>query len=359
MSHRRESKVTGEILDKSDWMTKKKLSVIGKPLRKIDAMAKCAGETVFADDLNLPRTIYAKLLHSPHPHARLLSINAARALKLDGVFAVITGGDLPQKFGIMPSTEDEEALITEKARYAGDPVAAVAAASESLAEKALSYIDVEYEVLKPILTIEEALASTDESQRIHTWNRHANIQKAVSFEFGDVDGGFANSDHIFEGTFFYQGNTHLPMEQYAAVAFYGPDDKLTLWSSTQTPHYVHRTLAKVLGLPASRIRVVATPVGGGFGGKSDPFSHEICAAKLSMITRRPVKITLTREESFYVHRGRHPVKMFAKTGVKSDGTIQAMQFKTYPRRRRLQQLRLGFGLLHRRAADGDLQSAGL
>ena len=109
-------------------MKKKHLRVIGKPLRKIDAMAKCAGETVFADDLNLPRTIYAKLLHSPHPHARLLSINAARALKLDGVFAVITGGDLPQKFGIMPSTEDEEALITEKARYAGDPVAAVAAA---------------------------------------------------------------------------------------------------------------------------------------------------------------------------------------------------------------------------------------
>src|SRR5687768_14836760 len=310
-------------------MKKKNFSVIGKPLRKIDAMAKCAGETVFADDLNLPRTIYARLLRSPHPHAKVLGINAARALKLAGVYAVLTGEDLPEKFGIMPSTQDEEALVTDKARYAGDPVAAVAAATESLAEKALGFIDVDYEVLKPILTIEEALASTEESQRIHTWNRHANIQKAVSFEFADVDGGFANSDYILEGTFFYQGNTHLPMEQYAAVAFYGPDDKLTLWSSTQTPHYVHRALAKVLGLPASRIRVVATPVGGGFGGKSDPFSHEICVAKLSMITRRPVKITLTREESFYVHRGRHPVKMFAKTGVKSDGTIQAMQFKTY------------------------------
>ena len=310
-------------------MKKKNLSVIGKPLRKIDAMAKCAGETIYADDLNLPRTISAKLLRSPHPHARVLGINAARALKLEGVYAVLTGQDLPEKFGIMPSTQDEEALVTDKVRYAGDPVAAVAAATESLAEKALGFIDVDYEVLKPILTIEEALVSTEESQRIHTWNRHANIQKAVSFEFADVDGGFASSDYILEGTFFYQGNTHLPMEQYAAVAFYGPDDKLTLWSSTQTPHYVHRALAKVLGLPASRIRVVATPVGGGFGGKSDPFSHEICAAKLSMITRRPVKITLNREESFYIHRGRHPVKMFAKTGVKSDGTIQAMQYKTF------------------------------
>jgi len=310
-------------------MTKKKLSVIGKPLRKIDAMAKCAGETVFADDLNLPRMTYAKLLRSPHPHARVLSINTAHVLKLDGVFAVITGEDLPEKFGIMPSTQDEEALAVDKVRFAGDPVAAVAAASESLAEKALAYIDVEYEILKPILSIEEALACTEESERIHTWNRHANIQKAVSLEFGDVESGFAQSDHVFEDTFFYQGNTHLPMEQYSAVAFYGPDDKLTLWSSTQTPHYVHRTLAKVLGLAASRIRVIATPVGGGFGGKSDPFSHEICAAKLSMVTRRPVKITLTREESFYIHRGRHPVKMWAKTGVKSDGTIQAMQYKTF------------------------------
>ncbi|OGQ73909.1 MAG: aldehyde oxidase [Deltaproteobacteria bacterium RIFCSPLOWO2_12_FULL_60_16] len=310
-------------------MRKKSFSVIGKPLPKIDAMAKCAGETVYADDLNLPRMIYAKLLRSPHPHARVLSIHTERARQLEGVCAVITGKDLPEKFGIMPSTQDEEALAVEKVRYAGDPVAAVAATSETLAEKALGYIDVEYETLKPILSIEEALASTEESERIHTWNRRANIQKAVSLEFGDVEGAFAQSDHIFEGTYFYQGNTHLPMEQYCAVGLYGPDDKLTVWSSTQTPHYLHRALAKVLGLPASRIRVIATPVGGGFGGKSDPFSHEICAAKLSMITRRPVKFTLTREECFYVHRGRHPVKMWMKTGVKDDGTLQAMQFKTF------------------------------
>ncbi|HEX5606998.1 MAG TPA: molybdopterin cofactor-binding domain-containing protein, partial [Candidatus Binatia bacterium] len=310
-------------------MQKKNFSVIGKPLRKIDAMAKCVGETLYADDLNLPRMIHAKLLRSPHPHARILGVNAARALKLDGVFAILTGEEMPEKFGIMPSTQDEEALVIDKARYAGDPVAAVAAANEALAEKALGYIDVEYEVLKPILTIEDALAATEESERIHTWNRQANIQKAVSFEFGDVEAAFAEADHIFEDTYFYQGNTHLPMEQYCAVGSYGPDNKLTVWSSTQTPHYLHRALAKVLKLPASRIRVIATPVGGGFGGKSDPFSHEICAAKLSMITRRPVKITLTREECFYVHRGRHPVKMLARTGVKNDGTIQAMQYKTY------------------------------
>ncbi|MCH7570654.1 MAG: molybdopterin-dependent oxidoreductase, partial [Deltaproteobacteria bacterium] len=209
----------------------------------------------------------------------------------------------------------------------GAPGAAGAASSETRAEKALELIDVDYEVLKPVLSIEEALTEVD--NRIHSWNRYANVQKAVSLEFGDMEKGFEGADHIYEDTFFFQGNTHLPMEQYCTIAFSGPDGKLTVWSSTQTPHYLHRTLSKVLGLPMSRIRVVATPVGGGFGGKSDPFSHELSVAKLSMMTGRPVKITLTREESFYVHRGRHPVKMWIKTGVKNDGTLQAMHFRSF------------------------------
>src|SRR5215471_10348038 len=119
------------------------------------------------------------------------------------------------------------------------------------------------------------------------------------------------------------------MEQHAALAHFDPDCKLTLWSSTQTPHYVHRALARVLGIPASHIRVIATPNGGGFGGKSDPFNHEIAVCKLAMITGRPVKITLTREEVFYCHRGRHPVLMWVRTGVKRDGAITAMHFKSF------------------------------
>src|SRR5262249_58547106 len=138
----------------------------------------------------------------------------------------------------------------------GDGAAGVAAEGESLEEKAFGYIDVEYEVLKPFLSIEEALACTEESEQIHPWNRHANIQKAVSLEFGDIENAFAQSDHIFEDSYFYQGNTHLPMEQYCAVGFYGPDNKLTVWSSTQTPHYLHRALAKGLKLHSNRIRVV-------------------------------------------------------------------------------------------------------
>lgn len=310
-------------------MSKANFSVIGKPLPKVDAMGKCTGETRYANDFDFPRMAYAKLLRSPHPHARIHGIRTEKALRLEGVYAVITGADLPVKFGIMPSTEDEEALAVEKVRYVGDPVAAVAAASENVAEQALQLIDVDYEILKPILSIEEALAATEESERIHSWNRRANIQKAVSFEFGAVEQGFNQAEQVFEDTFFYQGNTHLAMEQHCAIGQYGPGDKLTIWSSTQTPHYLHKAMSKVLGMPMSRIRVVATPSGGGFGGKSDPFSHEMCAAKLAMITGRPVKFNLTREEAFYVHRGRHPVKMWIKTGFKKDGTLLAMHFRSF------------------------------
>jgi len=310
-------------------MSKTKFSVIGKPLRKVDAMGKCTGETRYANDLELPRMCYAKLLRSPHPHARIHGIRAEKALQLEGVYGVITGADLPVKFGIMPSTEDEEALAVEKVRHVGDPVAAIAAATEAIAEQALQLIEVDYELLKPILSIEEALAATEESERIHSWNRRANIQKAVSFEFGDVEQGFNQAEQVFEDTFFYQGNTHLAMEQHCAIGQYGPGDKITIWSSTQTPHYLHKAMSKVLGMPMSRIRVIATPSGGGFGGKSDPFSHEMCAVKLAMITGRPVKFNLTREEAFYTHRGRHPVKMWIKTGVKKDGTLQAMHFRSF------------------------------
>ena len=143
-----------------------------------------------------------------------------------------------------------------------------------------------------------------------------------------MEAGFQAADHIREDTFFYEGDTHLPMEQHAAVAQFSSDGRLTLWSSTQTPHYVHRALEKTLEMPRGHIRVIATPVGGGFGGKTDPFSHEIVACKLSMLTGRPVKITLTREEVFYTHRGRHPVLMWVKSGVKRDGQITALHFKT-------------------------------
>ncbi len=303
------------------------LKVIGKPFRKVDARAKCTGQTKFADDIVLPRMLYAKLLRSHEPHARIVSIDTSKALALPGVSAVITGKDLPNPYGILPVSQDEHALCTDKVRFIGDPVAAVAAVDEDTAFDAMNLIEVEYEKLQTITSIEEAVMI--EEPRLHEYGDGGNVHKKVHLEFGDMEEGFAEADLVREDVFFYEGNTHLPMEQHAAVAHYDPDGKMTLWSSTQTPHYVHRALAKVLGLPAAHIRVIATPNGGGFGGKSDPFNHEVAVCKLSMITNRPVKITLTREEVFYCHRGRHPVLMKVKTGVKRDGAITAMDFQSF------------------------------
>jgi 4-hydroxybenzoyl-CoA reductase alpha subunit len=300
--------------------------VIGKAHRKIDAVAKVTGVTKFADDLAFPRMLYCKLLRSTEPHAKLLRVDASAAERLEGVIAVLTGQDLPIPFGILPVSQDEHALCLDKVRFIGDPVAAVAATSEETATAALDLIKVEYEPLRAITSAEDALSHPE--PRIHDYGDSGNLHKLIDLEFGDVEEGFAEADLVREDLFFFEGNTHLPMEQHAAAAMWSPDGKLTLWSSTQTPHYVHRALAKVLELPPARIRVIATPNGGGFGGKSDPFSHEIVVAKLAMLTGRPVKITLTREEVFYCHRGRHPTLMWVKTGVKKDGAITGMHFRS-------------------------------
>ena len=303
------------------------LKVIGKAWPKVDARAKCTGQTKYVDDIFLPRMLYAKLLRSSVPHARILKIDTSRAEQYPGVKAVLTGAALPISFGILPVSQDEHALCIDKVRFVGDPVAAVAALDEDAATEALDLIAVEYEPLPAITSVQDALAHPE--PRIHDYGDSGNIHKRISYEFGDVEAGFAEADFVREDLSFYEGNTHLPLEQHGAIAEFSPDGKLTLWSSTQTPHYVHRALAKVLELPPSHVRVIATPNGGGFGGKSDPFNHEMVVSKLAMITGRPVKICLTREEVFYCHRGRHPVLMATKTGFKKDGSITAMHHRTF------------------------------
>ena len=302
------------------------LRVIGVPRRRVDARAKVTGQTRFADDISLPRMAYCKLLRSPHPHARITKVDAARALAQPGVYLVLTGKDLPIEYGILPVSQDEQALCVDHVRHVGDPIAAVIAREELIASEAANLIDVEYEILTTISDPEEALATP--APRIHDYGEQGNIHKRVALEFGNVDAGFTEADEIFEDTFFYQGSTHLPIEQHAAIAAKDPEGKLTIWSSTQTPHYLHRALAKVLEMPPAHIRVIATPNGGGFGGKSDPFNHEIVVAKAALLLDRPVKICLTREEVFYCHRGRHPVLMKFRTGVKKDGSITAMHLQT-------------------------------
>ena len=305
---------------------KKRFDVIGKPRRRVDGRAKVTGLTQFADDLVLPRMLHCRLLRSPLPHAMIESIDISRAAQHPGVHLVLTGKDFPYSFGILPVTQDEYPLAPDHVRYVGDPVAAVIARDEQTAAEALELIDVKYRPLKTISSPEEALKNPE--PRIHDYGEQGNIHRLQAFEFGDVDEALANADHVFEDLFFYEGNTHLPIEQHASVATVDPDGKITLWSSTQVPHYVHRCLARVLKIPSTHIRVIACPNGGGFGGKCDVCNHEMVVAKAALMLGRPVKICLNREEVFYMHRGRHPVLMKMRTGVTKEGKLTGMHLQT-------------------------------
>ena len=305
---------------------KKKLDVVGKARRRVDGRAKATGQLRFADDLSMPRMLHAKLLRSPHPHAEIVSVDFSRASSFPGVHLILTGKDFPVPFGIMPVSLDEYPLARERVRYVGDPVAAVIARDEQTATEALGLIEVQYKLLAPVSSPEEGLQNPE--PRIHDYGEQGNIHRNQSYEFGDVEESFKNADLVFEDLFFYEGNTHLPMEQQASLAFLDGEGKLQICSSTQNPHYLHRQLARVLKVPESQVRVVATPNGGGFGGKCDPGGHEFVVSKAALVLGRPVKIGLTREEVFYVHRGRHPVLMKMKTGVTRDGKLTGMHLQT-------------------------------
>ena len=307
-------------------MTESPHKIIGLPRRRVDGRAKATGQTRYADDIAMPRMVFAKLLRSPAPHARIVHLDTSRCASLDGVHLVLTGRDLPIPYGILPVSQDEHALCLDKVRFVGDPVALVVARDEETAADACERIDVSYEPLATIASPEEALATAE--PRIHDYGDHGNVHKLVAMQFGDIEGALHEADEVFEDVFYYEGNTHLPLEQHATVAYLDGDGKLVVCSSTQTPHYLHRALAKALATPAQHIRVIAAPNGGGFGGKSDPFNHEIAVAKAALLLDRPVKITLTREEVFYCHRGRHPVLMKFRTGVKRDGTITGVDLQT-------------------------------
>jgi 4-hydroxybenzoyl-CoA reductase subunit alpha len=301
-------------------------NVIGKPRRRVDGRAKVTGRTIFADDIMLPRMLHCRLLRSPHPHARVVSIDTSRASAAEGVHLVLTGELFPIPYGILPVSHDEHALCRDVVRFVGDPVAAVIANDEATAERAVELIDVQYEPLRTFASPTDSLEHAE--PRIHDYGDFGNVHRAVALQFGDVDDAIAGAEHVFDDLFFFEGNTHLPIEQHATVALKDQDGKLVVYSSTQTPHYLHRALAKALAMPAAHIRVIATPNGGGFGGKSDPFNHEIVVAKAALLLDRPVKVCLSREEVFYCHRGRHPVLMRFRTGVTKDGKIAGLDLQT-------------------------------
>lgn len=298
------------------------LRLLGGRIPYVEGPLKVSGRAEYTDDLTRPNLLVGRLLRSPWPHARIRSIDVAAARALPGVAAVLTGEKYPTQFGVLPITHDETALAVGKTRYLGDMIAAVAATDELTAERALAQIKVDAEPLPEYADPQVGLSSVAEP--IHTRGLNgSNIQKEVHQHFGDVDAAIAGAAYTIRVRGNYAGVTHAFTEPLVTMAESTPDGRLTVWSATQVPHYLHRSLAEVLGLPMHRIRVVKPEVGGGFGGKSDPLPHEIVCAALALETGRPVKMLLDREDVFLTNHGRHPTQNDLTLAADSEGKLLA------------------------------------
>ncbi|MBW1800659.1 MAG: molybdopterin-dependent oxidoreductase [Deltaproteobacteria bacterium] len=307
----------------------KKYRHIGKRLPRVDARDKVRGTALFTDDIAMPGILCGMILRSPLPHAKIIHIDTSRAMALPGVRAVVTGEDTPKiPYGVISRAEkfmDEYPLAVGKVRFIGDEVAAVAAVDPDIALEALDLIEVEYEELQAVFDPGEA--QRPDAPQLHA-HAPGNISREFHMEKGDIEKGFEDSDLIREDTFNTQSVIHAYLEPQAVLARWDMNGRLTLYSKTQTPYYVQQHLARTLGMPPERIRVIKPYMGGGFGANSDGMhAPEFCAALLSRRAGQPVKVVCSRDEEFIAARRRHPVMMTMKTGVKKDGTIMARYCK--------------------------------
>ena len=296
-------------------------TIIGKSIPLADAPGKVTGKGKYTDDLSVAGMLHGRILHSPHAHARIRSINTSRAESLPGVKAVVTGKDASTPYGVLPIGHDECAISADKARYIGDNVAAVAATTPEIAEQALRLIEVDYEPLPAYFDPITSMESKD--NWIHD-SKPNNIEKEYHHEFGAPEAALAASDFIREERYYAGEINHAAMEPHSTLAIWEPDNRLTVYSSTQVPYYLHRTLGEVCQIPMSQIRVIKPLVGGGFGGKSEVIPLEITAGVLAKKARQAVKITYTREEVFYAHRGRPITVIEMKMGISCEGKISTV-----------------------------------
>ena len=311
------------------------LLYVGKSVPRKDGPSKATGEAKYTVDVSLPGMLVGKVLRSPHPHAKILSIDTSRALKLPGVKAVVTAADtLGIKHGFVETPRypaDQYPIAMDRVRHVGEEVAGVAAVDEDTTEEALSLIRVEYEELPAVFDPEEAMKP--DSPIIHPSHPkvdgpYRNIGGKTETAWGDVEAAFAASYLVREDKFYPQIRTHGYMEPQAIVAHYDYSGKLNIWISSMGVFLKRAKLAKMLGLPFGNVRVHKTYVGGAFGGKVDLFNHEYIASLLSMQCRQPVRIVFSREEVFKAARHAQPLIIELKTGVARDGTILAQQIRT-------------------------------
>ena len=300
------------------------LKVIGtRPVRP-DGVEKVTGRANFGADLSLPGMIHGKVLRSPHAHARIKSVDVSGALAMEGVLAAVSGSDFAEQ------TDDlgRNVIARDKALYHGHAVAAVAATTPLLAEQALDAIKVDYDVLEPVLSIDQAIAdgATLVNEEMHT-NGDAsqpasNVAAITKFERGDAEKGFAEADVVIEGEFRVPMAHQGYIEPHACTATINEEGKITVWCSTQGHFDVRTQTAAILGTSISKIKVIASEIGGGFGGKLSVYLEPL-AVKLSELSNRPVRMVMNREEVFRATGPTSATWCKAKVGAKKDGTITA------------------------------------
>ncbi|MDZ4158964.1 MAG: molybdopterin cofactor-binding domain-containing protein, partial [Anaerolineaceae bacterium] len=308
---------------------------VGQPEIKVDAVKLALGKPAFTDDFEMRGMLYAKVLRSPHAHARIKRIDASKARALDGVAAVLTWQDIPRVVYSTAGQSDpipgplDSFSLDNQVRFVGDRVAFVAAETENIAQEALGLIEVEYESLPAILDPADAmmegapiLHGEPEYVNFAGSDPKRNLAAHIRIDIGNVEQGFSEADKIIEHDYEVPKVQQAHIEPHITITYWDEDDRLVIRTSTQVPFHARRILAPVLGLPMKRIRVIKPRIGGGFGGKQEILIEDV-AAHLTIATGRPVRYEYTREEEFIAARSRHPMRIHLKTGVKRDGTITA------------------------------------
>lgn len=303
----------------------KELTVVGKRHPKIDGWERVSGRATYPSDIFLPGMLYAKVLRSPHPHAKVVKIDAAKARALPGVKAVLTAADLgPYSWDKSPGRSHHDMpILVEIARFAGDEIAVVAAVDEDSAQQALDLIKVDYQILPFVIDPEEALKPT--APKVHPGGNLARGKPTV-LQRGNIEQGFQEADVVYEGRYYTPMLQHASAEPRVCVARW-ERGKLTVWDSTQYTFSTQQGLAFILKIPMSKVRVICDYMGGGFGDKLQVERYSVLASILSMKTGHPVKMELTREENFLAAHHRYASICYLKYGAKKDGTLTAIQAK--------------------------------
>ena len=302
-------------------------NIIGKRMPRIDSRAKVMGKAKFSADLKLHGMLVGKIKRSPHPHARILNINTAKAENLPGVKAVVTGRDTEGvKWGVFGYTRDQQFIQTDKVRYIGDEVAGVAAVDEETALKALDLIEVEYELLPAVFEPMDAMAS--ESELIHEEFPN-NINIHVNIDTGEVDKNFEKSHYIREDTFVAPEESYFQAEPYAVVARFDENECLEVWCPNGGPHMKSKPLSNAFKIPLHKVKIKKIAIGGAFGGRSEICPADYICALLAKKTSAPVKIVFTREENTITTRQGHAMITTHKTGVDKEGRVLARETTCY------------------------------